>query len=274
MVHIKFSKVRIFFFIILILVAAGIVYADSKPSLKDVLPGLTNDEMRNLLASNLLIEDYAKDGSSRFLPSDQIAMTLGESLADRKDGNKYETAYLINDIRFSGNDKLMFFNKLAQINTLSGIMYYSETRGKDTILFDNVYIVDAPGSKTPQQPRFFSQIPERLSLFVHIKDVNFGSIWFSILLFEKEDVFFFLIENVQPMGIGPIRAFDKGDFRIAFSFKEIQEGLLVSSVSYFNPRRLASTFVDVFSAAEKRIRAISSWIAAQAIEAQNTPGHR
>lgn len=272
--HIKLSNAKISLFLILSLVGAKVVYADSIPSLRAVLPKLTSDEIQRLLANNLIIEDYMENSSPRLLPSGQTAMTLQESLPDRKEGSKYQTAYLIDAVRFSDTDKLIFLNRLAQLDTLSGITYYSETRGKETILFDDVYVVETPGSRIPKPVRPFSKIPEELSLFVHIKDANFGSTWFSVSLFEKDNIVFFLIENVQPMGIGPIRAFDAKDFRIAFSFKEVQEGLLVSSVSYFNPRKLASQFVDIFSAAEKRIRAISNWMAAQAIEAKNNSGHR
>jgi len=274
MVRIRFSNAKIILLLILSLIGADIVYADSIPSLRTVLPKLTSDEIHRLLAYDLIIEDYIENSSPRLLPSGQAAMTLHESLPDRKEGTKYQTAYLIDAVRFSDTDKLIFLNRLAQLDTLSGITYYSETRSRETILFDDVYVVETPGSRIPRPVGAFSKIPKQLNLFIHIKDANFGSTWFSVSLFEKDNVFFFLIENALPMGIGPIRAFDAGDFRIAFSFNEVQEGLLVSSVSYFNPKKLASKFVDIFSAAEKRIRAISSWMAAQAIEAKITSGHR
>jgi len=106
---------------------------------------------------------------------------------------------------------------------------------------------------------------------MHVKDVNFGSTWYSLSMAQDRDIFIIDLENDKFLcSFFVVRAFDTKALMMHFVVVPVSEGLVVISLSAATPQKTASAFVDVYSAIEKRIIAIQGWIRQQAEAAEGT----
>ncbi len=228
-----------------------------------VLPDISKQDRANLLAGQQIFEEVKPDGPVKVAP----AGALGEPLCSLASTPGYsiivQSAFLIKGASFSNADRLVLFNKLLKIESLSGVTYYSETRKKITVLFDNVFRVEKPGSRDPVPAQNFETLPPLYQMTVHIKDVNFGSTWYALTIELNSSSIVITLENVKPLGIMMIRAFDTSGIRMRFMAIPVDEGLLVSGVCAANPSGTALHFVDMFSAIQKRVMAVEGWVLKQ-----------
>lgn len=233
--------------------------------LRTTVPNLASAELAKLRASAPLLFDATDEKQiEHFVPSSKKA--LFQQWLNEQD----DAAFLIGDMFFLGNigfsekDRLDLLNNLAQIETISGVTYYSETRKKTTVLFDNVYRVAAAGSTKALPSLNFEKLPESLSFVAHIHDVNFGSTWYSISITNAHDSIILTLANAKPLAYLVMKAFEKNALIMRFIFFPVDEGLLAIGLCSASPGKTASSVVDVYSALEKRINAVQGWVSQRA----------
>jgi hypothetical protein len=233
--------------------------------IRNAVPNLASDELAKLLASAPLLFDATDEKQvEHFVPSSKKA--LFRQWLNAQDG----AAFLIGDIffleniGFSEKDRLDLLNNLTQIETIAGVTYYSETRKKTTVLFDDVYRVAAAGSTKALPSLHFEKLPESLSFIAHIHDVNFGSTWYSISIMNAHDSIMLTLANAKPLAYLLMKAFDKNALVMRFIFFPVNEGLLAIGLCAAAPGKTVSSVVDVYSALEKRINAVQGWVSQRA----------
>lgn len=216
--------------------------------------------MDKLFSGQKLFDDVKPGAEVRFAPTWRNGDSL-RSLASTPDFKLVvQTAFLLKGRAYTEADRLELFNKLSKIDSLSGVTYYSESRNKETILFDRVFRVAKPGSHKPLPYPQFDVMPANYHMMVHIKDVNFGSTWYSVSIESNSSSITISLENAMPLGMLVLQAFDAGGVRMRFTLVHVDEGLLVSGVCAANPSTAVSAFVDMFSAIQKRVLAVEGWV--------------
>lgn len=231
---------------------------------KAFLPGLSQSELDAVLKGGGIVVDAKSDKNFRFLVNAPEARKL-EEYATRADPELLiGSLFLVPMKKLSEEGLLALVNELSKIGTMSGITYYSETRKKITVLFDDVYRVYEPGSKTKLPNLSFTAMPYSMTMTIHIKDVNFGSTWYSLLMERRNEALLVSLTNEKPLGIALFNAFGKRELEMRFLLLPVKEGLLVNGICLGNPSKAVYAFVDVYSAVEKRVRAVQGWIAGRA----------
>lgn len=229
-------------------------------SLKTLLPDLSENEYSDLLAGSTLIAWPGTAADMRFSPKGEMGEALRTLPEQFKVSVYVESAFLIPGIALSEKIKLDVVNELLNVETLSGVTYYSERRDAITILFDNVYQVAQPGSKTIIAAETLSELPDSLGVFIHLKDSNFGSSWYEMIIKQLGGGLLFSLQNQKPLSFMMIRAFSENDVRMRIIITSVDEGIYVAAICAANPARLASSLVDMYSAMEKRLRAVQGWV--------------
>jgi hypothetical protein len=243
------------FIFLCIAVAAG-----SAQPIGSVLTGVSKAEIAKLMDGQDLFDDVKPASGVRFAPQSSDGDGLRALAAAPDFKLVVQSAFLLKGSGFSQGDRLRLFNELSRIHSLSGVTYYSESRNKTTILFDDVFRVAAPGSHVPLPELRFDSVPEKLCMTVHVKDANFGSTWYSITIGTGPTSIAITMENAKPLGFFILRAFDSGGVRMRFTVVPVDEGLLVSGVCVANPSSTAAAMVDMFSAIQKRVQAVEGWV--------------
>ncbi|MHB0855649.1 MAG: DUF6675 family protein [Rectinema subterraneum] len=241
--------------------------------LRNVLPNLASNELARLLVSAPLLFDATDEEQvEHFIPLSKKAI-FRQWLTGQDDATwLIGDIFLLENIGFSEKDRLDLVNNLAQIETIAGVTYYSETRKKTTVLFDDVYRVAAAGSSKALPSLHFEKLPESLSFIAHIQDVNFGSTWYSISIENARDSVMLTLTNARPLAYFVIKAFDKNALVMQFMIFPVDEGLLAIGLCSATPGKTVSSIVDVYSALEKRINAVQGWVSrrAQLLRATHT----
>lgn len=244
-------------------------------TLQEVFPHLPQDKYKALTEGKAVFFDakveqhrqqYLPESIAKAANQDVNTWLAQSSTAEWLIGS----IFLLRGYDLSEESTLKLINSFAQIDTISGITYYSETRKKITVLFDDVYRVHAPGSRTALPNLYFEELPQYTSFFMHVKDVNFGSTWYSLSMAQDRDIFIIDLENASPLSFFVVRAFDTQALMMHFVVVPVSEGLIVISLSAATPQKTAAAFVDVYSAIEKRIIAIQGWIRQRAEAAKET----
>jgi hypothetical protein len=81
---------------------------------------------------------------------------------------------------------------------------------------------------------------------------------------RRNDALLVSLTNEKPLGIALFGAFGKRELEMRFLLLPVKEGLLVNGICLGNPSKAVYAFVDVYSAVEKRVRAVQGWIAGRA----------
>lgn len=229
-------------------------------SLKTLLPGLQETEYSELLNGSTLVAWPRTAADIRFSPQGTMGDVL-RALPKEFDVPVYvESSFLVSGIALGEDKKLGIINELLKVETLSGVTYYSERRNGIAVLFDNVYQVAQPGSKTPMETKPLTALPDSLELSVHLRDSNFGSSWYEMSIKRLGEGLFFSLQNQRPLHFMMIRAFSENDVRMRIVIASVDEGTYVAAICAANPAKLAASLVDMYSAMEKRLRAVQGWV--------------
>lgn len=242
------------------LAAAGFLSAGFALPLKEAVPGLSEKELAALAAGQTLLEGPPDAAAMRFPPQGQAGSAL-RALPEQFKALVYvESAFLVAGHFLDEGKKLKIANALLAVESLSGVTYYSERKQGIAVLYDNVYRVAAPGSSKRLPSLTLTELPETLESFIHLRDSNFGSSWYALELKQMQDALLFTMQNKKNLSFMLIRAFVVDGVRMRVAIVPVEEGIYVAAVCAANPAKMAASMVDMFSAMEKRLRAVQGWV--------------
>jgi hypothetical protein len=224
------------------------------------VPGISATELARLLEGGTLVFDAGSVDRLRLVPAIAEGDSIRTTIRAKLSGLLIETAYLVKSARFDSGERLAAYNALNTVSSLSGITYFSETRQKTSVLFSDVYRVPAPGSRKAIPDVTSPLIPERTHFDIHIRDINFGSTWYSVSVDAEGTGISLTLSNSKPLGLPLVDAFGTGGLRLLFTMVPVDEGILVYGVCAADPTKLAIRMVDMYSAVEKRLNAVRLWV--------------
>ena len=228
--------------------------------LRGVAPGLSDKEIASLQAGQTLLESPADAASMRFPPKGVAGSELRALPEQFKVPVYVESAFLVSNGLFDKAEKLRIVNALLAVESLSGVKYYSERKQGIAVLYDDVYRVKAPGSVKRLPPLALTELPESLETFIHLRDSNFGSSWYALELKQAQDALLFSMQNKKPLSFMLLQAFAVDGVRMRVAIVPVDEGIYIAAICAANPAKLAASLVDMYSAMEKRLRAVQGWV--------------
>ncbi len=228
--------------------------------LSALVPGLGTDVEARLRAGEAVYADAGAVGKLSFLPSVPEAAEIRSLLERMRPDYTVEVAYLVPGAAPPGT--LGLFNALTAFATISGVTYHSFNRGgRETVLYSDVFRTDAPGSTRKLPDTAERVVPARGRYDIHIRDVNFGSTWYSMEIVVAGGGISMAMSNTKPISVVLVRVFPRGALESRFLVLPVDEGVLFYGLCAASPDAMAARFVHMYSAAEKRLEAIRKWAA-------------
>jgi hypothetical protein len=172
--------------------------------------------------------------------------------------------YIIESLLVLKNDravtKLDVYNALCRINTLKGREYFSSTRGRKAVLFEDASrVVSASNLKKEKDPVYVSSMPPEETMFVMVKDANFGNCYYRAEIRSYGKGIRYSLTNFKSINyIIPVIKQEK--LLIQLYIEPLSEGVLIYGLTGVDAADFAEKRVDIPSTITKRLEVIYGWI--------------
>ncbi len=203
----------------------------------DVLPSLADADIRTLLEKEQLLRFHGEGVSPNLLPDTQISANIARQLSGGDLNLGIEGLFYIkSDAMPSGYTSLpreertlRLYNILRSVSTLTGLEYYSASRKKMRLLFEESWVIPRLTSPRTSLPDpLVRTVPAQESIFIHQKDRSFATHESIITYLAHEGVLSAAIINQTPLRYkGLIRVVNPGNMQTHLIVIPVEEGLLM-----------------------------------------------
>jgi hypothetical protein len=165
---------------------------------------------------------------------------------------------------WSGAERAALFNRLVALSTLTGIQYYSASRGVMRTFYESSLVIDSPDSKKAIPDPAYPEPPPSLTLYARQKDLTFGDNIYRYDYRTTADAFFFTQENLTALTAGIIPAIGKNKLRTVLAVIVCGDSLLIYAVSMAKAVALPGMGERIGNSFTNRAEAVLKWFAGRA----------
>ncbi|MDR1585846.1 MAG: hypothetical protein LBS57_00170 [Treponema sp.] len=169
-----------------------------------------------------------------------------------------------NGAAWTETERAELFNQVLALSTLSGIQYYSASRGVMRTFYESSRVIDGPDKKQPLPDPSYASPPARLTLFARQKDLTFGDNVYQYEYISYSDAFVFIQQNLTPMTAGIIPAVGKNKLRTVVAVIDCGDSLLIYSASMAKTAALPGMSERIGNSFTNRAAAILKWFTGRA----------
>ena len=202
----------------------------------------------------------AHDGLRRFVTqtkSDLGPIVLVESLfLYRKPHGRTEA--------WSAAEMAGLFNSVTALSTLTGIQYFSITRGGMRTFYESSQVVNNPRNRTPLPDPVFSVPPETLVLYARQRDLTFGDNTYRFEYRTGANYILFMQENVTAMSWGVVPVIGRNRFRMVMGIIDAGDSLLIYSAAMARANPLPGMGDRIGNSFNNRLQAVLQWFSVHA----------
>ena len=165
---------------------------------------------------------------------------------------------------------LILYNIVREVSNITGVQYYSRTKDRLRILFDDVYAVDE--KKKPIEDPVVYSIPEYDSFPIHMKEANLGSDYYlAEYNYDGQDIYFSLTNTSTVRYV--IKIVGKDNMQIDLLVMPLEDEILIygyCGVKLANPG-FVNRMMDPFSSFYRRLYAIEIWFSNSLLNENRRP---
>ncbi|MCL2190976.1 MAG: hypothetical protein FWB79_03185 [Treponema sp.] len=218
----------------------------------------------------LLSEVQLRNPSPRLLPGHgELERFVGEAKADLGPAILVETLFLYakphgRTEAWSEAERAGLFNRIIALSTLTGIEYFSATRGAMRTFYESSQVIDNPRNRTPLPDPFFATPPETLVLYARQRDLTFGDNTYRFEYRAGGDFVFFVQENLTAMTAGIIPAIGRNSFRMVMAVIDTGDSLLIYAAAMARATALPGMGERIGNSFNNRLQAVLQWFSEHA----------
>jgi len=154
------------------------------------------------------------------------------------------------------------YNALGKIRGLKGRLYHSATRNEDIPLFEDVTRIASAQKNVPvADPPSVSKIPSSETIYVRLKDVNFGNTFYRGDMALVRYGLRYSLSNNRNVTYFFVPVIKEEKFIAQLYFEPIAEGILIYALAGVDVSDFVSSKLDMSSAISKRLAVIIGWVA-------------
>jgi hypothetical protein len=228
------------------------------------------DLAARLRGGDPIIETQLRNPSPRLLPQDSVLRQLVTGAMRATNSNMLaEALYLYrkpahlhtNTDIWDEAQKTRVFNQMLAISTLTGVQYYSASRGEMRTFYEYSRVIDAPNTKNPIADPVFAHTDVNLTLTLHARqrDLTFGDNIYAYNYSITRDAVFFTQENVTPLSYGIIPVIGRGNMRSVMAVIDCGDSILIYAASMAKAFSLPGTSERIGNSISNRAEAVLSW---------------
>ncbi|OHE62123.1 MAG: hypothetical protein A2Z99_10920 [Treponema sp. GWB1_62_6] len=182
----------------------------------------------------------------------------------------YEKPAEIGNGRLTDGAMLAVFNALGSISTLTGIQYYSASRGRMRTFYESSFVVEGElGNEVLADP-VAATLPARATLFAIQKDLTFGENRYRYDYETGSGYILFSQENLTAMNYGILPILGKRRLRTMVAVIDTADALVVYCISAAKASLLPGLDGKVRDSFSNRADALFSWFGVHAEKALTT----
>jgi len=156
------------------------------------------------------------------------------------------------------NQKNNVFNQLTAISTLSGIMYYSASRGEMRVFYEYSSIIDPDTKKLLPDP-VYAQPPASLTVFARQKDLTFGDNIYRYDYVNDATAVYFTQENITALSYGIVPVIGKGNLRSIMAIIDCGDSILIYAASIAKAASVPGLSDKISASFSNRAKAVIQW---------------
>jgi hypothetical protein len=175
-----------------------------------------------------------------------------------------EPSYLIESLSVINKAaaKLGIYNALLKVSTLKGRRYFSNTRNRETVLFEEASIIASESdNKRQSDPPNAAELPASRTVFIAVKDANFGNCYYKAEISTEGAGIRFVLSNFRAVNYLFIPVIKPEKLLIQLYLEPIGDSVVLYGLTGVDTADFAAKHVDVASAIGKRLDIIYKWIA-------------
>jgi hypothetical protein len=160
-------------------------------------------------------------------------------------------------------ERLALANKLAAISTLTGIEYFSKSRGKNRMFYKSARVIASPADTGPLPDPVFAELPERHEVFALMADLTFGENIYRINYTFREDALLFMLENVNTISWAIIPVVGERQMRSIVAVLDTGTDILVYAATLARAASLPGLQNRISASFSNRMDAMLRWFAGE-----------
>ena len=218
---------------------------------------------------SLMLEVQLRDPVFRLLPSHAVVSGFVNSAKnDLNPGILAESLFVLKktgSTDLSEDQWAALFNTATAVSTLSGIQYFSASRGRMRTFYESSVVVDSPENRKPLADPVFSAMPQTLVLYARQKDLTFGDNTYRFEYHSGHDFMLFVQENITPMNVGIIPAIGRNSLRVAVAVIDAGDSLLIYAAAMTRAAAIPGMSGRIGSSLGNRLQAVLRWFSDKAL---------
>jgi hypothetical protein len=188
-----------------------------------------------------------------------------DEINDARSILQYSPVYVIESLLILKNDKNVtkvdIYNALRKINTLKGRKYFSATRGKPAVLFEDASrIAGEKDTKKRNDPPHAAVAPFEQTIFIMVKDTNFGNCYYRAEIDMGGNGVKYSLANFRSINYLLIPVIKPEKLQIHLYLESLDEGVLIYGLTGVATADFAENHADIPSLITKRLDVIYDWI--------------
>lgn len=240
--------------------------------LREALAGINPGIIEALEADGEVFVYDRKNEGLRFVPETPFT-TDTILLVSQMDTNVLsEALYLIPYTEEYDGLNLEMYNMLRHVRKIEDVKYFSHRRDAVVNLFEDVYRTEEPSSRKSIPDDSVDVIPPEETLYLHMKEVNFGSAHYRMNLESTEGML-----KVNLVNTSVIRKFvkvlDRENMNLQLVIIPVDEGFLIHGICALkvHNKDFIQGKLDTYSAFYRRLYALEVWIYNLLHETEKSP---
>ena len=229
-------------------------------SFEDLFPGLDDDQKKEVFSEAGFIRSADKNEGLQLHPAAGSDIDLLSAVMKTEPSFLAESLLIV---PYSGRvlNKLDAYNALGRIEDLKGRLYHSFTRKADVPLFEEATRLKSAENNNPvPDPRPSSVIPSSETVYIRLKDVNFGNSYYRADIYTTTRGVIYNLTNYKNLSYLFFTVMKEGKFNAILYLEPLAEGMLVYSVAGADASDFAARKVNIPSAISKRLEVFIGWV--------------
>ncbi|MDR1253097.1 MAG: hypothetical protein LBK62_13190 [Treponema sp.] len=220
-----------------------------------------------------ITEVQLKNPNPRLLPRhEELRRLITETMSGLGPNLLVETLYRYQKLRpaatgtsaWNDAERTGLFNQALAISTLTGVQYYSASRGTMRTFYKSSQVIDGPNSKKAVPDPVYAAPPPSLTLYARQEDLTFGDNIYRYDYRTTADAFFFVQENLTALTVGIIPAVGKNKLRSVMAVIDCGDSLLIYAVSMAKAVSLPGMGERIGESFSTRTEALLKWFTGRA----------
>jgi len=234
--------------------------ANPPRSFDELFHGLVQEWKQEVFSREGFIRTLEKNGELELVPSSGSGIDLYSRITQKKLSYLAEGLIVV---PYSGRtlDRLDGYNALAKIRGLKGRVYHSHNRQAELPLFEDATRIESAEKNNPiPDPQPAKALPFSETIYVCIKDINFGNSYFRGELSTTTFGIIYNLTNFKTLTYFIFPVLKKEKFSATLYMEPLTEGMLVYVVAGADVSDFIASKISIPSALAKRGAVFVDWV--------------